>query len=136
MRCQFKFVEILPVFFFSIQTLFCFLYTNPLISPVLFQPGEMPLFGSDMSVPALLGMEYPDPMGSGLSVPVLGCQTDLVSGNITALAGTMEDPDGKGTLKNKQMPRSPDSLFNPLILNSTEINTYAFLLLCFCTSQD
>ncbi|KAK1900668.1 ABC transporter G family member 28 [Dissostichus eleginoides] len=58
--------------------------------------GEMPLFGSDMSVPALLGMEYPDPMGSGLSVPVLGCQTDLVSGNITALAGTMEDPDGKG----------------------------------------
>ncbi|KAI9538610.1 hypothetical protein NQZ68_012262 [Dissostichus eleginoides] len=56
----------------------------------------MPLFGSDMSVPALLGMEYPDPMGSGLSVPVLGCQTDLVSGNITALAGTMEDPDGKG----------------------------------------
>ncbi|XP_040902498.1 uncharacterized protein LOC121187356 [Toxotes jaculatrix] len=49
-----------------------------------------------MCVPALLGMEYPDPMGSGLSVPVLGCQTDLVSGITIPLAGTMEDPDGKG----------------------------------------
>ncbi|TDH14924.1 hypothetical protein EPR50_G00025880 [Perca flavescens] len=58
--------------------------------------GEMPLLGSDMCVPALQGMEYPDPMGSGLSVPVLGCQTDLVSGIRIPLAGTMEDPDGKG----------------------------------------
>ncbi|KAM7413322.1 hypothetical protein PAMA_020625 [Pampus argenteus] len=58
--------------------------------------GEMPLSGSDMCVPALLGMEYPDPMGSGLSVPVLGCQTDLMSGITIPLAGTMEDPDGKG----------------------------------------
>ncbi|XP_044059103.1 uncharacterized protein si:dkey-103g5.4 isoform X2 [Siniperca chuatsi] len=58
--------------------------------------GEMPLPGSDMCVPVLLGMEYPDPMGSGLSVPVLGCQTDIVSGIIIPLAGTMEDPDGKG----------------------------------------
>ncbi|KAF1394028.1 hypothetical protein PFLUV_G00022250 [Perca fluviatilis] len=58
--------------------------------------GEMPLLGSDMCVPALLGMEYPDPMGSGLSVPVLGCQTDSVSGIRIPLAGTMEDPDGKG----------------------------------------
>lgn len=48
-----------------------------------------------MCVPALLGMEYPDPVGSGLSVPVLGCQSDL-SGNKTPLAGTMEDPGGKG----------------------------------------
>lgn len=51
-----------------------------------------------MCLPALLGMEYPDPMGSGLSVPVLGCQTDFVSGLIIPLAGTMEDPDGKGTV--------------------------------------
>ncbi|XP_062417626.1 uncharacterized protein LOC119229096 [Pungitius pungitius] len=58
--------------------------------------GEMPLLGSDVCVPALLGMEYPDPMGSGLSVPVLGGQTDFVSGKIIPLAGTMEDPDGKG----------------------------------------
>lgn len=62
---------------------------------VLFKPGEMPLPGSDVCVPALLGMEYPDPVGSGLSVPVLGCQTDF-SGTGTPLAGTMEDPDGKG----------------------------------------
>ncbi|XP_071353450.1 uncharacterized protein [Trachinotus anak] len=58
--------------------------------------GEMPLSGTDMCVPALLGMEYPDPMGSGVSVPVLGCQTDLISGITIPLAGTMEDPDGKG----------------------------------------
>eukprot|EP00064_Thunnus_orientalis_P004272 superscaffoldBa00000385_g4283 len=58
--------------------------------------GEMHLSGSDMCVPALLGMEYPDPMGSSLSVPVLGCQTDLMSGITIPLAGTMEDPDGKG----------------------------------------
>ncbi|XP_033488068.2 uncharacterized protein LOC117260235 [Epinephelus lanceolatus] len=58
--------------------------------------GEMPLPGSDMCVPALLGLEYPDPMGSGLCVPVLGYQTDLVSGTIIPLAGTMEDPGGKG----------------------------------------
>lgn len=61
----------------------------------------MPLSGSDICVPALLGMEYPDPAGSGLSVPVLGCQIDLFSGNTIPLAGTMEDPDGKGTVKNK-----------------------------------
>lgn len=48
-----------------------------------------------MCVPALLGMEYPDPVGSGLNVPVLGCQPDL-SGNKIPLAGTMEDPGGKG----------------------------------------
>ncbi|XP_060902571.1 uncharacterized protein si:dkey-103g5.4 [Labrus mixtus] len=58
--------------------------------------GEMPLSGSDMCVPALLGMDYPDPMGSGLSVPVLGCHTGHISGDMIPLAGTMEDPDGKG----------------------------------------
>ncbi|KAF7667131.1 hypothetical protein LDENG_00077930, partial [Lucifuga dentata] len=60
--------------------------------------GDMPLSGSDTCLPALLGMEYPDPMGSGLSVPVLGCQTDLFSGTTIPLAGTMEDPDGKGLI--------------------------------------
>ncbi|XP_078140393.1 uncharacterized protein LOC144539411 [Centroberyx gerrardi] len=58
--------------------------------------GDMPLPGSDVCVPALLGMEYPDPMGSGLGVPVLGSQTDPLSGVTIPLAGTMEDPDGKG----------------------------------------
>nr|XP_013765910.1 PREDICTED: uncharacterized protein LOC102208545 [Pundamilia nyererei] len=58
--------------------------------------GEMPLPGSDICVPALLGVEYPDPLGSGLSVPILGFQIDLVSGKTIPLAGTMEDPNGKG----------------------------------------
>ncbi|XP_061684126.1 uncharacterized protein si:dkey-103g5.4 isoform X6 [Syngnathoides biaculeatus] len=58
--------------------------------------GELALSGLDRPVPALLGMEYPDPMGSGLIVPVLGCRVDLVSGRTVGLAGTMEDPDGNG----------------------------------------
>ncbi|XP_041654027.1 uncharacterized protein si:dkey-103g5.4 [Cheilinus undulatus] len=58
--------------------------------------GEMPLLDSDVRVPALLGMEYPDSMGSGLSVPVLGGHNDPVTGVMIPLAGTMEDPDGKG----------------------------------------
>lgn len=57
----------------------------------------MPLPDSDMRLPALLGMEYPDPMGSGLRVPVLGFQTDSFGTGI-ALAGTMEDPSGKGEI--------------------------------------
>lgn len=65
------------------------------LSHAALKTGEMPLPHSETSVPALLGMEYPDPVGSGLSVPVLGCQSDL-SGNKTPLAGTMEDPGGKG----------------------------------------
>ncbi|KAK6297050.1 hypothetical protein J4Q44_G00331920 [Coregonus suidteri] len=58
--------------------------------------GEIHLPGSDLSLPALPGMEYPDPQGSGLTVPILGAQMDPVSGLTVPLAGTMEDPDGKG----------------------------------------
>ncbi|KAM6933261.1 uncharacterized protein FYW49_001628 [Xenentodon cancila] len=58
--------------------------------------GDMCLPSSDTCLPALLGMEYPDPMGSGLTVPVLGCQIDPASGNPIPLAGTMEDLNGKG----------------------------------------
>lgn len=80
----------------------------------------MPVSGSDMCLPALLGMEYPDPMGSGLSVPVLGCQTDLVSGIAIPLAGTMEDPDGKGIMKNKLFYRS---LFTQYSLSNLLLNS-------------
>ncbi|CAL8351040.1 unnamed protein product [Lota lota] len=58
--------------------------------------GLMQLPGCTMCVPALLGLEYPDPMGSGLSVPVLGSQVDPLTGSTVPLAGTMEDPNGKG----------------------------------------
>lgn len=58
----------------------------------------MPLPDSGTTVPALLGMEYPDPVGSGLSVPVLGFQTDSFGTGIP-LAGTMEDPSGKGEMR-------------------------------------
>ncbi|XP_053503279.1 uncharacterized protein si:dkey-103g5.4 [Ictalurus furcatus] len=58
--------------------------------------GEISLPGLELSLPALPGLEYPDPGGSGLSVPVLGVQLDWMSGCMVPLAGTMEDPDGKG----------------------------------------
>ncbi|XP_047676183.1 uncharacterized protein si:dkey-103g5.4 isoform X3 [Tachysurus fulvidraco] len=58
--------------------------------------GEINLPGSELSLPALPGLEYPDPGGSGLSVPVLGEQLDWMSGCMVPLAGTMEDADGKG----------------------------------------
>ncbi|XP_062377906.1 uncharacterized protein si:dkey-103g5.4 [Sardina pilchardus] len=58
--------------------------------------GEIQLSGSDRTLPALLGLEYPDPGGSGLSVPVLGAQLDWQTGRMVALAGTMEDAEGKG----------------------------------------
>lgn len=58
--------------------------------------GEISLPGIELSLPALPGLEYPDPEGSGLSVPVLGEQLDWMSGCFVPLAGTMEDADGKG----------------------------------------
>lgn len=95
----------------------------------------MPLSDSDMCVPALLGMEYPDPMGSGLSVPVLGCQTDLISGITIPLAGTMEDPDGKGTVKMIVQV----SVYLTHLLNSRQTDRlevqYPFLCPYFYTSQ-
>ncbi|KAL7831745.1 hypothetical protein AOLI_G00292930 [Acnodon oligacanthus] len=58
--------------------------------------GEVKLPGTELSLPALPGLDYPDPGGSGLSVPVLGAQLDWVSGCMVPLIGTMEDADGKG----------------------------------------
>ncbi|XP_057207593.1 uncharacterized protein si:dkey-103g5.4 [Triplophysa rosa] len=58
--------------------------------------GEIKLPGTELSLPALPGLEYPDPGGSGLHVPVLGAQLDWMSGCMVPLAGTMEDADGKG----------------------------------------
>lgn len=52
--------------------------------------------GTELWVPALYGMEIPDPEGSGLMVPILGMETDRNSGDPTPLAGSMEDADGKG----------------------------------------
>ncbi|XP_070129617.1 uncharacterized protein [Equus caballus] len=52
--------------------------------------------GTELWVPALYGMEIPDPEGSGLIVPILGMKSDGNSGDATPLAGSMEDADGKG----------------------------------------
>ncbi|XP_028817043.1 uncharacterized protein LOC114768840 [Denticeps clupeoides] len=58
--------------------------------------GEIQVPGTGVCLPALLGMEYPDPGGSGLNVPVLGAQLVWELGDMVALAGTMEDAEGKG----------------------------------------
>lgn len=58
--------------------------------------GDIQMPGTDRSLPALPGLEYPDPGGSGLSVPVLGAQLDWQTGRMVPLAGTMEDAEGKG----------------------------------------
>ncbi|XP_023565241.1 uncharacterized protein LOC111815170 [Octodon degus] len=52
--------------------------------------------GTEVWIPALYGMEIPDPEGSGLMVPILGMQKDGTSGYAMPLAGSMEDADGKG----------------------------------------
>ncbi|KAL6071552.1 hypothetical protein STEG23_024523 [Scotinomys teguina] len=56
--------------------------------------GTMCYPGTELWVPALYGMEIPDPEGSGLMVPILGMHRDGESGNTTPLAGTMEDTTG------------------------------------------
>ncbi|KAM7337607.1 hypothetical protein ACRRTK_003726 [Alexandromys fortis] len=58
--------------------------------------GVMRYPGTELWVPALYGMEIPDPEGSGLMVPILGMQKDGDSCNTTPLVGTMEDAAGGG----------------------------------------
>ncbi|KAI4904544.1 hypothetical protein NFI96_029605 [Prochilodus magdalenae] len=70
--------------------------------------GEVKLPGTELSLPALPGLEYPDPGGSGQSVPVLGAQLDWVSGRMVPLIGTMEDADGKGLVPIRLGARTVD----------------------------
>ncbi|KAM7235493.1 hypothetical protein CapIbe_012679 [Capra ibex] len=58
--------------------------------------GVMRYPGTVLWVPALYGMEIPDPEGSGLMVPILGMESDGDAGHATPVAGSMEDADGKG----------------------------------------
>ncbi|XP_061576516.1 uncharacterized protein LOC133442523 [Cololabis saira] len=74
----------------------------------------MRLQSSNTCLPALLGMEYPDPMGSGLTVPVLGCQIDPASGNPIPLAGTMEDLNGKGLVAIRYASQTVDPVTGQL----------------------
>ncbi|XP_031508841.1 uncharacterized protein LOC101006929 isoform X3 [Papio anubis] len=59
--------------------------------------GMMRYPGTELWVPALYGMEIPDPEGSGLMVPILGMEHDENSGDDIPLAGSMEDADGKAS---------------------------------------
>ncbi|KAM4652070.1 uncharacterized protein O3C94_014406 [Discoglossus pictus] len=53
---------------------------------------------TELWIPAVLGMEIPDPGPSDFMVPILGVEHDFEKGHLTPLAGTMEDPDGKGLI--------------------------------------
>ncbi|XP_042088750.1 uncharacterized protein LOC114118245 [Ovis aries] len=57
--------------------------------------GVMRYPGTVLWVPALYGMEIPDPEGSGLMVPILGMESDGDAGHATPVAGSMEDAGGK-----------------------------------------
>ncbi|XP_021231917.1 uncharacterized protein LOC110387733 isoform X3 [Numida meleagris] len=52
--------------------------------------------GTEMWIPAVFGMNIPDPGGSRLMVPILGIDFDWDSRQPSPLAGTMEDGNGKG----------------------------------------
>ncbi|KAJ7418431.1 hypothetical protein BTVI_29285 [Pitangus sulphuratus] len=52
--------------------------------------------GTEMWIPAVFGMQIPDPGGSALMVPILGIDHDWNTGQPSPLAGTMEDANGKG----------------------------------------
>ncbi|XP_042199770.1 uncharacterized protein si:dkey-103g5.4 [Callorhinchus milii] len=60
--------------------------------------GVIAFGNTGLLIPALIGMEIPDPGGSDLEVPILGVESDWHSGQLIPLAGTMEDPDGKGLI--------------------------------------
>ncbi|XP_018598255.2 uncharacterized protein LOC108928686 isoform X2 [Scleropages formosus] len=70
--------------------------------------GEIQFPGTNLSLPALPGLEYLDPGGSGLWVPVLGVEMDWTSGRLVPLAGTMEDVDGKGLVPMRIGARTVD----------------------------
>lgn len=70
------------------------------------QIGMMCYPGTELWVPALYGMEIPDPEGSGLMVPILGMHRDGDSGATTPLAGTMEEAAGKGE-RQHGAPKAP-----------------------------
>ncbi|KAM3921492.1 uncharacterized protein RB166_010883 [Leptodactylus fuscus] len=53
---------------------------------------------TELWIPAVLGMEIPDPGPSDLSVPVLGVEHDFNKGYLIPLAGTMEDAEGRGLI--------------------------------------
>ncbi|XP_019509167.1 PREDICTED: uncharacterized protein LOC109388688 isoform X1 [Hipposideros armiger] len=58
--------------------------------------GMMCYPGTELWVPVLYGMEIPDPEGSGLTVPILGMESDGKAADAIPLAGSMEDANGKG----------------------------------------
>ncbi|XP_043935385.1 uncharacterized protein LOC122808494 [Protopterus annectens] len=58
--------------------------------------GMIPYPGTECMIPAVAGIEIPDPGGSGMMVPILGVEYDEETNQLMPLAGTMDDADGRG----------------------------------------
>ncbi|XP_069752399.1 uncharacterized protein [Narcine bancroftii] len=72
--------------------------------------GMISFADTGLQIPAVVGMHIPDPGGSDLEVPILGVDYDRSTGRLVPLAGTMEDPDGKGLIPITLGARSIDSI--------------------------
>ncbi|XP_075460490.1 uncharacterized protein LOC142497073 isoform X2 [Ascaphus truei] len=72
---------------------------------------------TELWIPAVLGMEVPDPGPSELMVPIIGVEHDFNKGHLIPLAGTMEDADGKGLIPIKVGART----INPITGNSGSV---------------
>ncbi|GCC23151.1 hypothetical protein chiPu_0001544 [Chiloscyllium punctatum] len=72
--------------------------------------GMISFASTGLPIPAVIGMQIPDPGGSDLEVPILGVETDRATGQLIPLAGTMEDPDGRGLIPITLGARSIDQL--------------------------
>ena len=51
-------------------------------------------------LPILIGTTMQDPAGTEMEVTILGVDKDRSSGRLRPLAGTMEDPEGRGEKTN------------------------------------
>ncbi|KAE8592592.1 hypothetical protein XENTR_v10018802 [Xenopus tropicalis] len=65
---------------------------------------------TELWIPAVLGMEIPDPGPSDLMVPILGVEYDFNKGHLIPLAGTMVDSDGNGLIAIKMGANTIDPL--------------------------
>ncbi|XP_063797843.1 uncharacterized protein LOC134965294 [Pseudophryne corroboree] len=63
---------------------------------------------TELWIPAVLGMEIPDPGPSDMMVPILGVEHDFSKGHLVPLAGTMEDYQGTGLIPIKIGARTID----------------------------
>jgi len=79
-------------------------------------PGFMEYTPTGQLLPVLLGMEITDPAGTGIHVPILNWeQSSQQTGILIPLAGTMECPQGRGTVPIVIGQKALDEVTNELM---------------------